>query len=389
MTSQQPPSTMEETTKDTQPTQQDRPSFTIENLNFFVNAGGAEKRLLNQVSWYVKPGQLTALMGASGAGKTTLLGNLSRRKAEGRMTGEILFGGAALSPSFGRSCGFCMQQDIHEPATTVREALQFSALFRQPTKVSREEKLAYVEHIISLLELEKIADALVGSTGVEERKRVTIGVELAVKPSALLFLDEPSGVLFEMFDHVMLLAPGGQTVYFGETGDHASKVSAYFARYGAVMSAKDNPAEFIISTVYAKGPNSADWPQIWSNSPEKEALGEKIRAMNAMTFTPATESGLDSEKGQYALPIVAQILILTQRHWKAVWRNGQYNLSRLFKCLFFKMFVAFTFFHISNSSAGLQNHMFGILLSIWVIPTVCADVHAIWYEKWSIFEARE
>ena len=190
MTSQQPPSTMEETTKDTQPTQQDRPSFTFENLNYFVNAGGAEKQLLNQVSGYVKPGQLTALMGASGAGKTTLLDNLSRRKAEGRMTGEILLGGAALSPSFARSCGFCMQQDIHEPATTVREALQFSALLRQPAKVSREEKLAYVEHIISLLELEKIADALVGSTGVEERKRVTIGVELAAKPSALLFLDE-------------------------------------------------------------------------------------------------------------------------------------------------------------------------------------------------------
>lgn len=170
-------------------------SFTFTDLNYFVNVGGTEKQLLNNISGYVKPGQLTALMGASGAGKTTLLDNLSRRKSEGRMTGEIMFGGAPLDLAFARSCGFCMQQDIHEALTTVREALQFSALLRQPAEVPREEKLAYVEHIISLLELDTIADALVGATGdgqlnVEERKRVTIGVELAAKPSALLFLDE-------------------------------------------------------------------------------------------------------------------------------------------------------------------------------------------------------
>lgn len=57
-----------------------------------------------------------------------------------------------------------------------------------------------------------------------------------------------------MFDHVMLLAPGGHTVYFGEIGTHALTISEYyFARYGAVMSVEDNPAEFIISTVTGKG----------------------------------------------------------------------------------------------------------------------------------------
>ncbi|PYI00447.1 hypothetical protein BO78DRAFT_438663 [Aspergillus sclerotiicarbonarius CBS 121057] len=409
-----------------------RASFTFEDLCYSVTVGGSEKPLLDNVSGYVKPGQLTALMGASGAGKTTLLDNLAQRKSEGRTTGEIRLGGAPPHPlSFARSCGFCMQQDVHEPTTTVREALQFSALLRRPAEVAREEKLAYVEQVISLLEMEKIADALVGSTGdgqlsVEERKRVTIGVELVAKPSALLFLDEPtsgldsqaaysivaflqkiavqegvpivctihqpSGVLFEMFDHIMLLAPGGRTVYFGETGAHASTVSSYFARHGAVMGSSENPAEFIISTVQGKGSGSdlKDWPQIWNQSPERQALREKICAINATPFAPVTVHEPENQgRGQYAMPLWQQIMILTQRHWKAVWRSGQYNFSRLAKSLFFEMFVAFTFFHVTNTTSGLQNHMLGILLSTWIIPTVAADVHAVWYEKWSIFEARE
>ena len=82
------------------------------------------------------------------------------------------------------------QMDVHEGTATVREAMQFSALLRQPAHVPRSEKEAYVEELIELLELQDLADALVFSLGVEARKRLTIGVELASKPELLLFLDE-------------------------------------------------------------------------------------------------------------------------------------------------------------------------------------------------------
>ncbi len=85
--------------------------------------------------------------------------------------------------------------DIHEPTATVREAFQFSALLRQPKEVPVAEKYDYVERIIHLLEMEDIAGATIGEIGSglnqEQRKRVTIGVELASKPELLLFLDEP------------------------------------------------------------------------------------------------------------------------------------------------------------------------------------------------------
>ena len=85
--------------------------------------------------------------------------------------------------------------DVHEGTATVREALRFSAYLRQPAEVSIEEKNAYVEEIIDLLELHDLTEALVLSLNVEARKRLTIGVELASKPELLLFLDEPTSGL--------------------------------------------------------------------------------------------------------------------------------------------------------------------------------------------------
>ena len=51
---------------------------------------------------------------------------------------------------------------MHEPTATVKEALIFSAVLRQPSSASYEEKIAYVEHIINLLELGDIEDAFIG-----------------------------------------------------------------------------------------------------------------------------------------------------------------------------------------------------------------------------------
>ena len=136
----------------------------------------------------------------SGAGKTTLLNCLSKRATKGVVTGQILIDGRPLPGSFQRSTGYVEQLDVHEPHSTVREALQFSALLRQPREVPTHEKLAYVDKVLKLLELEEIADAIIGTPGNglsgEQRKRTTIGVELASKPQLLLFLDEPtSGTL--------------------------------------------------------------------------------------------------------------------------------------------------------------------------------------------------
>ena len=163
--------------------------FTWKNLTYTVKTPSGDRVLLDNVQGWVKPGMLGALMGSSGAGKTTLLDVLAQRKTEGTINGSILVDGRPLPVSFQRSVGYCEQLDVHEPLATVREALEFSALLRQPHLIPRQEKLAYVDTIINLLELHDISDTLIGHVGaglsVEQRKRVTIGVELVSKPVCL------------------------------------------------------------------------------------------------------------------------------------------------------------------------------------------------------------
>jgi ABC-type multidrug transport system ATPase subunit len=222
-------------------------------------------------------------MGASGAGKTTLLDVLASRKNIGVITGDVLVDGIKPGTAFQRGTSYAEQLDIHESTQTVREALRFSANLRQPFEVPQSEKYAYVEEVLSLLEMEDMADAIIGDPesglAVEQRKRVTIGVELAAKPELLLFLDEPTSgldsqsafnivrflkklagagqailctihqpnaALFENFDRLLLLQRGGQTVYFGDIGKDACVLIDYLRRHGAECPPDANPAEYML-----------------------------------------------------------------------------------------------------------------------------------------------
>jgi len=91
-----------------------RKAFTWESLNYDVPVPGGTRRLLDDVYGYVKPGTLTALMGASGAGKTTCLDVLAQRKNIGVISGDLLVDGRPLSSDFARGTAYAEQMDVHE-----------------------------------------------------------------------------------------------------------------------------------------------------------------------------------------------------------------------------------------------------------------------------------
>ena len=256
--------------------------FTWKDVCYDIKIKGEPRRLLDNVCGWVKPGMLTALMGVSGAGKTTLLDVLAQRVSMGVVTGDMLVSGKPLDQSFQRKTGYVQQQDLHLETTTVREALRFSAMLRQPKTVSKQEKYDFVEDVIKMLNMQDFAEAVVGVPGeglnVEQRKLLTIGVELAAKPALLLFLDEPtsgldsqsswaivsflrkladngqavlatihqpSAILFQEFDRLLFLAKGGKTVYFGDIGKNSETLLNYFSSNGADKCGDDdNPAEY-------------------------------------------------------------------------------------------------------------------------------------------------
>ncbi|RDW23337.1 ABC-2 type transporter-domain-containing protein [Yarrowia lipolytica] len=414
--------------------QAQRGIYQWKDVCYDIKVKDGERRLLDHVDGFVKPGTLTALMGASGAGKTTLLDVLADRKSTGVVTGEMLVNGEHRDGSFQRKTGYVQQQDLHTATATVRESLEFSALLRQPSSIPESEKLAYVDEVIRILEMETYADAVVGVPGeglnVEQRKRLTIGVELAAKPELLLFLDEPtsgldsqtawsivkllkklaangqailctihqpSAILFQEFDRLLFLASGGRTVYYGDIGPQSSILTEYFERNGADPCPKQgNPAEWMLEVIGAAPGSTAkrDWPVVWAESPERAAKREELDEMartveRVQTNTTERDSTGYSDSDQFAVGWWTQFKIVSKRQFQALWRTPSYLWSKVFLCAASAIFIGFSFFKAPNDMQGLQNKMFSFFMLFLIFNTVVEQIIPQFDKMRELYEARE
>ncbi|OBT73949.1 hypothetical protein VF21_07432 [Pseudogymnoascus sp. 05NY08] len=383
--------------------------LTWEGLNYDVPTPSGQLRLLNNIYGYVKPGELTALMGASGAGKTTLLDVLASRKNIGVISGDVLVDGLKPGTAFQRGTSYAEQLDVHEPTQTVREALRFSADLRQPINVPRSEKYAYVEEILSLLEMEDMADAIIGhpesGLAVEQRKRVTIGVELAAKPELLLFLDEPTSgldsqsafnivrflkklaaagqailctihqpnaALFENFDRLLLLQRGGRCVYFGDIGTEATTLLDYFHRHGADFPADANPAETMLDAIgagQAARVGDHDWADIWAESPELATVKAHITSMKATRLAEVGAATETADAREFATPLMHQLRIVQARTNLSFWRSPNYGFTRLFNHVVIGLLTGLMYLNLNSSRASLQYRVF-VMFQVTVLPAI-------------------
>lgn len=346
--------------------------FHWQDVCYDIKVKGKPRRILDHVDGWVKPGTLTALMGVTGAGKTSLLDVLANRVTMGVVTGDMLIDGRMRDDSFQRKTGYVQQQDLHLETTTVREALVFSALLRQPATTPRKEKLAYVEEVIKMLNMEAYAEAIVGVLGeglnVEQRKRLTIGVEIAAKPDLLLFFDEPtsgldsqtawsicslmrkladhgqailctihqpSAILMQQFDRLLFLAKGGKTVYFGELGQNMETLIRYFEAKGSVKCPPNaNPAEWMLEVIGAAPGSHADrdWTEVWNQSPERAQVRLDLAEMKQELLQRPPPPRMVGY-GAFAMPLWAQFVLCLQRMFQQYWRSPSYIYSKAAMCV--------------------------------------------------------
>ncbi|KAL8949372.1 MAG: hypothetical protein Q9222_004508 [Ikaeria aurantiellina] len=408
--------------------QQQTAVFHWEAVHYDIKVKGGTRTLLEDCDGWVQPGKLTALMGASGAGKTTLLDVLASRVTMGVVTGQMLVDGRQRDSGFQRKTGYVQQQDLHLSTSTVREALNFSALLRQPRTTPKKEKLEYVEEVIRVLEMETYADAVVGVPGeglnVEQRKRLTIGVELAAKPALLLFLDEPtsgldsqtawsicqllrklanngqavlctihqpSAVLFQEFDRLLFLASGGRTVYFGDIGKDSKTLINYFESNGSrTCGAEENPAEWMLDVIGAApgSQNTIEWPEVWWDSPEKQQIKEQLGEMKR-TLSTKPHDKEPTALLEFAETFNFQLLLVLRRVFEQYWRTPSYLYSKTLLCVATGLFIGFSFWDSPLSQQGLQNQLFAIFMLLTIFGNLLQQIMPHFVTQRALYEVRE
>lgn len=387
-------------------------TFAFKDIWYTVKLpSGEELDLLRGVSGYFEPGTVTALMGSSGAGKTTLLDVLSGRKNTGQIRGNIYINGKLLEKhSFRRMMGYVEQFDTLAPNDTAREAIEFSAALRLPAHISAEMRTAWVSTVLTMLELDPLEHTMIGTVlnggmSFEQKKRVSIGVELVANP-AILFLDEPttgldsraarvvmrcikrmaasgrsivctihqpSTLIFDAFDALLLLRRGGQTVYFGDLGEHSCHLVSYFENLPGVIpkAMNSNPATWMLEVIGAgtshtsltvtdfhacymqssmcaanetrlrvlcpdEGVDAEDSPELvitaTADSYDIETDGAGYVELPQVNSHRAAESDLQkhhSHLSKYHASSWLQFSVLMRRFLLSYWRSPTYNVSRM------------------------------------------------------------
>jgi iron(III) transport system ATP-binding protein len=147
--------------------------------------------VLRGVSLSVRPGTLTAILGASGAGKTTLLRVIAG--FEPADDGSVTLGGAVVDdgrhrvPPEHRHIGYVPQDGALFPHLTVRGNTEF-ALPR------RSRRGPFVDEVLALVGLGDLGSRYPHELSGGQQQRVAIARALASRPR-LVLLDEPFAAL--------------------------------------------------------------------------------------------------------------------------------------------------------------------------------------------------
>ncbi|PQM34592.1 ABC transporter G family member 10 [Prunus yedoensis var. nudiflora] len=159
-----------------------RLSSTVDQFKWLFKREVTPKAyILKNVDFEARPGEITAIAGASGAGKTTLL--------------EIV--AANECSTFSESIRLVTQEEALFPLLTVEETLLYSARLR--FHGGHQKATARVSELLRELGLQHVANVRIGSEsnrGISggEKRKVSIGVDLVHDPAVLL-LDEPTSGL--------------------------------------------------------------------------------------------------------------------------------------------------------------------------------------------------
>lgn len=381
-------------------------SLAFLSLHYSVTVGRGKKtsvkKIISDVSGYIKPSSFLAIMGPSGSGKTSLLNILAGRveKSRAYLTGEILVNGQKRGSSFKRISAYVMQDDVLFSMLTVWETLITAAELRLPSQIPQQRKIELVNSIIQELGLSKARDTPIGSALVRgisggERKRTNIAVEMLSNPS-IIFLDEPTSGLdsfqalnvmstlsdlsrtgrtiistihqprssiFALFENLILLSEG-RLIYFGK----AASALDYFSSRGFTCPEHYNPGDYFMDLISV---DRRDEKREFESSERITSLASSYSPsqelqpdLHMLSILGQAENDKDVQpNGKYASTFFTQLTVLARRSWWQATRDRFPLIISYVQSVIMMVVISILYSDIGNNQKSIQDRQ-GVIFFI-------------------------
>jgi iron complex transport system ATP-binding protein len=168
-------------------------SMSAENLSFAYGAAP----VLSGVTFTLKPGAVTTLMGANACGKTTLLKLMTKNLKPD--AGRVLLGERDISgirlKDFAKKAAIVHQKNTAPDDLIVRKLVNYGRIpHNSMLRASSARDAERVRWAMDATGISDIADQTMGTLSGGQRQRAFIAMALAQDPR-ILFLDEPTTFL--------------------------------------------------------------------------------------------------------------------------------------------------------------------------------------------------
>ncbi len=195
-------------------------SLELEHVAKFVKSRSpfkADKKIVDDTSLLIEPGEFVAIVGGSGSGKSTLMNCING--FDEPKPGKVFVNRKNLYENYDelkKYIGYVPQQDIVYENLTLVGMLRYAAKLRLSQNMSKKKREARIDEVIAMVELTEHKNTIIRQLSGGQKKRASIAVELLSDPG-LFFLDEPSSGLDPGTERKLMytlkrMSDGGKTV---------------------------------------------------------------------------------------------------------------------------------------------------------------------------------
>jgi len=263
-------------------------------------------KAVDNVSFFVRKGEIFSFLGPNGAGKSTVINVLTSLLS--LQKGSVTIAGYDLArepEQVRRSIGIVFQDETLDRDLTVRETLELHGrIYSMPGEARRER----IEEIIKLVELEDKRDTRTRNLSGGMKRRLEIGRGLMTRPQ-VLFLDEPTIGLDtqtrrRLWDYIKLVNDSGTTIFLTtHYMDEADGVSDW-------IDIVDH-GRIIASGTPMKLKNAMGRDMIYLETSDNEAAGALLKGLRAVIDVKPASNGLAATintDGIRCLPVIMNLL---------------------------------------------------------------------------------